>query len=236
MTTLTTAPLAPLLERLFSEAEAPPSPSLRAALGQISPEERAALSASSNETDYLRFYALAKDAYLAVSRDTAQLLYMLVRATNARAIVEFGTSFGISTLHLAAGLRDNGGGLLITTEFEASKVTRARENFVTGGLADLIELREGDALQTLAHDLPDQIDVVLLDGAKSLYPAVLQLLEKHLRPGTLIVADNADRNVEYLQHVRSPTRGYASVPFADDVELSMRLTRTRHQAMLPGGR
>jgi predicted O-methyltransferase YrrM len=228
MTTLTTAPLAPLLERMFSEAEAPASPSLRAALEQISPEERAALSASSNQTDYLRFYALAKDAYLAVSRDTAQLLYMLVRATSARAIVAFGTSFGISTLHLAAGLRDNGGGLLITTEFETSKVARARENFVTGGLADLIELREGDALQTLAHDLPDQIDVVLLDGAKSLYPAVLKLLEKHMKPGTLIVADNADRNPEYLQHVRSPTRGYVSVPFADDVELSMRLTETRH--------
>jgi predicted O-methyltransferase YrrM len=222
MTTLTTAPLAPLLDRLFREAEAPSSPSLRAALGQISPEERASLSASGNEADYLRFYALAKDAYLAVSRDTAQLLYMLVRATKARAIVEFGTSFGISTLHLAAGLRDNGGGLLITTEFEPSKVARARENFVTGGLADLIELREGDALRTLAHDLPDHIDVVLLDGAKGLYPAVLELLEKHLKPGALIVADNADRSPEYLQRVRSSTRGYTSVRFADDVELSMR--------------
>ncbi|MGH2884506.1 MAG: O-methyltransferase, partial [Solirubrobacteraceae bacterium] len=163
MTTLTTAPLAPLLERLFSEAEAPASPSLSAAPTETSPEERASPSASSNAPDYLRFYTLAKDAYLAVSRDTAQLLYMLVRATAARSIVEFGTSFGISTLHLAAGLRDNGGGLLITTEFEPSKVARAGENFVAGGLADLIELREGDALQTLAHDLPDHIDVVLLD-------------------------------------------------------------------------
>jgi predicted O-methyltransferase YrrM len=222
MTTLTTAPLAPLLERLFSEAEAPPSPSLRAALAGIPPEEQASLSASSNTPDYLRFYTLAKDAYLAVSRDTAQLLYMLVRATAARSIVEFGTSFGISTLHLAAGLRDNGGGTIITTEFEPSKVARASENFVAGGLADLIELRQGDALQTLAHDLPDHIDVVLLDGAKGLYLPVLKLLEEHLKPRTLIVADNADRTPEYLRYVRSSGHGYTSVPFADDVELSMR--------------
>jgi predicted O-methyltransferase YrrM len=222
MTTLTTAPLAPLLDRLFSEAEAPASPEFRTALAHISPQDRALLSASSEATDYRRFYTLAKDAYLAVSRDTAQLLYMLVRATRAREIVEFGTSFGISTLHLAAGLRDNGGGRIITTEFEPSKAARAGENFLAGGLADLIELREGDALQTLAQELPDQIDLVLLDGAKGLYPKVLSLLEQRLKPGTLIVADNADRSPEYLQRVRSSADGYASVPFADDVELTMR--------------
>jgi predicted O-methyltransferase YrrM len=191
-------------------------------LAQLSPRERASLRASTDAADYRRFYALAKDAYLAVSRDTAQLLYMLVRSTGARSIVEFGTSFGVSTLHLAAGLRDNGGGRVITTEFEPSKAAQARENFLVGGLADLIELREGDALQTLAHDLPDQIDLVLLDGAKGLYPAVLKLLEEHLQPSTLIAADNADRSPEYLRRVRSSTHGYMSVSFAADVELSMR--------------
>jgi len=222
MTTLTTAPLAPLLERMFAEAEAPPSPQLSAAFAQLTPEERRRLSASTGEADYREFYGLARDDYLAVSRDTARLLYMLVRAVGARSIVEFGTSFGVSTLHLAAGLRDNGGGRLITTEFEPSKAARAQENFAAGGLADLIELREGDAMQTLARDLPGQIDLVLLDGAKGLYPAVLALLEGHLRPGALIVADNADRSPDYLRRVRSASDGYTSVPFAEDVELSMR--------------
>ena len=143
MTTLTTAPLAPLLDRMFAEAEAPASPQVRAALAQLTPEERRRLSASTDEADYRTFYGLAREDYLAVSRDTARLLYMLVRAAGARSIVEFGTSFGISTLHLAAGLRDNGGGRIITTEFEPSKAARARENFTAGGLADLIELREG---------------------------------------------------------------------------------------------
>lgn len=222
MTTLTTAPLAPLLDRLFGEAEAPASPQLSAALGASPTQPPTSPGAGSDLPDYLRFYARAKDAYLAVSRETGRLLYMLVRATGARSIVEFGTSFGISTLHLAAGVRDNGGGAVITTEFEPSKVARARQNFVAAGLADLIELREGDALQTLAHDLPDPIDVVLLDGAKSLYPGVLELLEGHFKPGTLIVADNADRSQEFLQRVRSSPADYISVQFTDDVELSMR--------------
>jgi predicted O-methyltransferase YrrM len=167
-----------------------------------------------------------KDFHLAVSPETGVLLYMLARATGARAIVEFGTSFGVSTLHLAAALKDNGGGRLIGSELEPSKVLRARENLESAGLFDLVEIREGDALETLARDLPDTIDLVLLDGAKPLYPAILSLLEKRLRIGALIVADNADWCPDYLARVRSPAGGYLSVPFAADVELSMRVGRS----------
>jgi predicted O-methyltransferase YrrM len=136
--------------------------------------------------------ALAANVPLAVSRETGALLYMLTRSCDARTIVEFGTSFGISTLHLAAALRDNGGGRLITSEFEPSKVARARDNLTAGGLIDLVEIREGDALQTLSVDLPETIDLLLLDGAKALYPEILNLVEGRLRPGAFIVADNAD--------------------------------------------
>lgn len=139
-------------------------------------------------------------------------------------IVEFGTSFGISTLHLAAALRDNGGGRLITTEFEPSKVARARGNLTAGGLIDLVEIRQGDALKTLSVELPpDTIDLLLLDGAKALYPEILSLVESRLKAGALIVADNADMSPDYLKRVRSAANGYLSVPFADDVELSMRV-------------
>jgi predicted O-methyltransferase YrrM len=117
---------------------------------------------------------------------------MLARAINATTIIEFGTSFGVSTLHLAAALRDNGGGKLITSEFEPTKIARARANIAAGGLADLVEIREGDALQTLAQDLPESIDLLLLDGAKGLYLDILSLVEQRLRVGTLIVADNAE--------------------------------------------
>jgi predicted O-methyltransferase YrrM len=223
MNTLTATPLAPLLERLFAESEAPASPELRAALAGLAPAERARLATSTEEADYRHFYGLAKDAYLAVSRETATLLYLLARSTGARTMVEFGTSLGISTLHLAAALRDNGGGRLITTEFEPSKAARAREHFAAAGLDGLIEMREGDALATLAEDLPTEIDLVLLDGAKGLYPGVLALLEERLRPGAIVVADDAERSPDYLLRVRSADGGYVSVPFGGDVVVSMRV-------------
>jgi predicted O-methyltransferase YrrM len=218
MNTLITPPLAPLLDRLFAE-DAAASPARDPALADLF-QERERLMRS--KTGYLDFYGRLKDFPLAVSRATAALLYMLARSAGARTIVEFGTSFGISTLHLAAALRDNGGGRLITSEFEPSKLARARKNLTDAGLIDLVEIREGDALETLRVDLPETIDLLLLDGAKPLYPEILSLVEGRLRPGALIVADNADSSPEYLERVRSPAAGYMSTPFAEDVELSMR--------------
>ena len=104
-----------------------------------------------------------------------------------------------------------------------SKAARAKANLNAGGVIDLVEIREGDALETLSVDLPEAIDFVLLDGAKSLYPEILSLLESRLKPGALIVADNADMSPDYLKRVRTSASGYMSVPFAEDVELSMRV-------------
>src|SRR5580693_3634817 len=220
MNTLAASPLAPLLDRLFNEADAL-SADTDAVFADLSDDDRARLMRS--KTGYRDLYGRLKDVPLPVSRETGTLLYMLARSSGAKTIVEFGTSFGISTLHLAAALRDNGGGRLITSEFEPSKASRAKHNLAAGGLIDLVEIREGDALQTLSVDLPDTIDLLLLDGAKSLYPEILSLVESRLRPGAVIVADNADHSPDYLAHVRAPAKGYMSTPFADDVELSMRL-------------
>jgi predicted O-methyltransferase YrrM len=218
--TLLTAPIAPLLERLFTEAEKTTF-STSPAVAALSRDELSRLMRS--KTDYLDLYTRAKDLPLPISRATGTLLYLFARSSGARSIVEFGTSFGISTLHLAAALRDNGGGRLITTEFEPSKVARARENLTAGSVMDLVEIRVGDALKTLSADLPATIDLLLLDGAKALYPDILSLVESRLRPGALVVADNADYSPEYLTHVRSPANGYLSTPFGGDVEVSMRL-------------
>jgi predicted O-methyltransferase YrrM len=220
MTTLITPPVSTVLARLFADAQATDA-TLEQKAATFSPGELAKLMASA--TEYQTLYSRMKDFHLAVSRETGTLLYMLARATGARSIIEFGTSFGVSTLHLAAALKDNGGGRLISTEFEPSKVVHARENIAAAGLSNLVELREGDALQSLAHDLPDTIDFVLLDGAKALYPSVLSLVETRLRAGALVVADDADHSPEYLARVRSPAGGYLSVAFAGDVELSMKL-------------
>jgi predicted O-methyltransferase YrrM len=176
-----------------------------------------------SKTDYLELYGMLKDLWLPVSRDTGTLLYMLARSSKARAIVEFGTSFGLSTLHLAAALRDNGGGALISSEFEPSKIALARQHLEQGGVSDLVEIRQGDALVTLATGLPDSVDLLLLDGAKALYGDVLNLVESRLKPGALIIADNTNYCPDYLARVRSPANGYLSVPIGDDVELSVRL-------------
>jgi predicted O-methyltransferase YrrM len=216
MTTLTTAPLASLLDQLFDEADKATSPGMAA----LSEGERDRLFHS--KTEYRNFYGLIKDLWLPVSRQTGELLYMLTRSSGARVIVEFGTSFGISTLYLAAALRDNGGGRLITTEFEPGKVARARQHLQAAGLADLVEFRQGDALETLGADLPGSIDLVLMDGAKSLYLEILQILEGRLRQGAIIIADDADACPEYLGHVRAHGSGYMSTPFSEDIELSLR--------------
>ena len=122
MTTLTQKPLSTLLDRLFIDADASEE-ALEREMEDIPPDERAAEGA-----DYRQLYARLRDQPLPVSRATGALLYMLARSMGARNVVEFGTSFGISTLHLAAALRDNGGGRLIGSEFEPSKVARARES------------------------------------------------------------------------------------------------------------
>ena len=220
MTTLASTAVVALLDRLFAADEASRA-GLGLAFADVTPEQRAALMSS--KTGYLELYGRMKDAPLSVSRESGRLLYMLARSTGARSIVEFGTSFAVSTIHLAAALRDNGGGRLITSEFETSKIAQARANLAESGLSDLVELREGDALQTLARDLPQRIDLVLLDGAKGLYPEILSLLEGHLKLGAFILADNAEHSPEYLARVRQPANGYLSTPFGNDVELSQRI-------------
>lgn len=217
MTTLHDPKVAPLLADLFAKARASDQ-ALHDELNRLDPAERAGLLQTD---DYRALYARTRDFYLAVAPETATLLYLLARASRARVVVEFGTSFGLSTLHLAAALRDNGGGIVIGTEFEPAKRRQAQANLEAAGLADLVELRAGDALDSLSRDLPDRIDLVLLDGAKPLYGPILSLLQPHLTPGAVIVADNADDSPDYLARVRAPAGGYMSIPVGPDVELSL---------------
>ncbi len=220
MTTLHDPACSAVVAKLFAAADSSDA-ALDAQRNAMAPEEQARFMAGAE--NYRAFYGRLKDFHLAVSRETATLLYMLARSCRAATVVEFGTSFGVSTVHLAAALRDNGGGRVISSELEPSKAAQARENLAEAGLADLVEIRSGDALETLARDLPEPIDLVLLDGAKGLYPKILALLEPRLRSGALVVADNADWSPEYLERVRDVAQGYESVAFAHDVEVSLRL-------------
>ncbi|MFI5004228.1 MAG: hypothetical protein ACHQE6_04370 [Solirubrobacterales bacterium] len=93
---------------------------------------------------------------------------------------------------------------------------------------NVIELRAGDALETLA-DLPGAVDLLFLDGCNDLYLPVLRLVEPRLVSGALVAADLSARDPDllpYLEHVRDPAHGYFSicVPLDDGVELSVRLS------------
>ena len=120
-------------------------------------------------------------------------------------MVEFGTSFGISTIYLAAAVRDNGGGMVIGTELEPSKHDRAVAHLQEAGLGEVAEVRLGDALATL-KEVPEPLDLVFLDGWKDLYVPVLELLKPKLRPGAVVLGDKL-----HLQEVAAALREISSV-------------------------
>jgi predicted O-methyltransferase YrrM len=165
--------------------------------------------------------------YMPISPKCGDLLYALARSTRPRTVVEFGTSFGISTIYLAAAIADNGTGRIISTELSTHKVATAQANLKEAGLAEHVSIRPGDARQTLA-DVPGPIDLVLLDGWKDLCLPVLQLLEDRLAPGALVIADDVTfaSMGDYLSYVRAPEHGYVSVEFPvdDGMEISCRAT------------
>ncbi len=131
-----------------------------------------------------------KEVYLSISKEQGKELLKLIRENNLKNIVEFGTSFGISTLFLAQGAIETGGSI-ISTELIESKAQKAIENFKRAGVDDLIEVRIGDAMETLEyHNTP--IDLLLLDGWKNLYLPLFQMLEPNFHQNTLIYVDNAD--------------------------------------------
>lgn len=216
---LTSPPVRPLLDRLFHAAGA--DDTHWATMRERHPEGFAAMSAREQADAYA-------ELYIPVSPEGGRLLYTLVRASRPDTVVEFGTSFGISTIHLAAAVLDNGAGRVISTELSAAKVARARANLAEAGLADLVTIMEGDARETLAT-LPGPVGFVLLDGWKGLYLPVLRILEPRLIPGALVVADDtvsmAAQMTDYLSYVRDPAHGYLSVSFpeSDGLEITCRL-------------
>jgi predicted O-methyltransferase YrrM len=163
---------------------------------------------------------------LAVSSQVGDLLYLLTRARRPLTAVEFGTSHGISTIYLAAALRDAGSDSLITSELLPEKAAAAGENLVAAELDDIVELRVGDALQTL-RELPQPVELLFLDGRNDLYLDVLRLVEPSLARDALVLADLSLDDpdlVPYLNYVRAEGSGYASltVPFGAGLEVSLR--------------
>ena len=214
MNTLATTNTAAVLDRLFTAADLDdedPAPwPLDVPFATASAEQRADALAA---------------VYMPISRAGGQLLYALARSGRPETVVEFGTSYGISTIHLAAAVADNGVGHVWTTELSETKATAAQSNLDQAGLADQVTILRGDALATLT-DCPGPIGLLLLDGWKDLCLPVLRLLEGRLAPGALVVADDTTfaSMADYLAYVRDPERGYVTVafPVEDGMEISCR--------------
>lgn len=210
---LTSGRVAEVLVNLHQDAEAADRSLKEQIMGAVaasgkSLEEFFAEKIAKDKADYKSAIGGQAERFLAVSPSYGRFIYMCVRASRATRIIEFGTSMGISTIYLAAGLRDNGGGQLIGSEIEPTKVVRARANVEAAVLSDLVDIREGDAMETL-RDVDGEVDLLLLDGAFPLYLPMLKLIEPQLKTGALVLAENAlDR--DYLDYVRDPANGYLS--------------------------
>lgn len=193
---------------------------------------REQLASLSEEERRAKIKAFVSDKLVALDRDKAAFCYQLCRAMGSRRLVEIGTSYGVSTLYLAAALRDTlaaagGTGIVIGTEYEPAKAAAARRNFSQAGLDKLIDLREGDLRQSLAN-LEGPIDFVLIDIWIEMARPALELIAPHLRDGAIVVCDNtrayADAYAAYFAFLGDPANGFRTMtlPFEGGLELSIR--------------
>jgi predicted O-methyltransferase YrrM len=196
------------------------------ALGSYFSARAAEESFDWNEFD-ARTDQFLSDKLVALEREKAEFCYHLCRALRATRVVEAGTSFGVSTLFLAAAVRDNGGGVVIGTEFEPEKAKAARANFAEAGLADFIDLREGDLRKTLANT-GGPVDFMLVDIWTPMARPALELVAPSLRNGAVVICDNTtqfrDAYSDYFAFVNDPANRLRTMtlPFEGGLEFTVR--------------
>jgi predicted O-methyltransferase YrrM len=226
-TTLADERIASVLDRLYGQ-DADQTGALASYFGRRAAE--GSLDWNGFDADAHRFLS---DKLVALERDKAEFCHRLCRALRARRVVEAGTSYGVSTLQLAAAVRtnvheDGGTGVVIGTEHEPSKAAAARENFAAAGLTDFIDLRVGDLRETL-RQLEGPIDFMLIDIWTPMARPALELVAPHLRRGAIVIADNTTQFREayrdYLAFVEDPVNGLSTMtlPFKGGLEFTVRL-------------
>jgi len=173
------------------------------------------------------------DKLVALEPAKAELCYLLCRSLQAQCVVEVGTSFGVSTLYLAAAVRDNMSGsgkrgTVIATEYEPAKAKAARANFAAGKLSEFIDLREGDLRDTLKV-IDGAVDFVLMDVWTEMVVPAIQLISPHLRPGAVVVCDNTEQfrssYADYFAFVGNSANRLRTMtlPYPGGLELTVRV-------------
>ena len=174
------------------------------------------------------------DKYISLEPAAGVFCYLAAKAIRARRIIEFGTSFGISTIYLGMAVRDNGGGVVIGTEMVDKKARQANENVSKAGLSEFVDIRVGNALETL-RDIQGSFDFFLNDGFPRKLLPVLKIVAPHIRPGGVVVTDKVDESDpvyrEYLEFIRDPDNGFQSVLMGLDkgtegMEFSVKVAET----------
>ncbi len=161
-----------------------------------------------------------------IPKDQALVLSQIVRIVRCRSGVEIGVSYGYSTLHLAAALRE-AHGHLHAVERADKKVNAATAHLTEAGLIDTVTIHPGDALQVLPTLQPaEPIDFVFIDATKEEAVEYLRLLMDKLAPRAIIIADNtgnlAERMAPYVHHVRGlPGAVSCDVPVGNGFELTV---------------
>jgi predicted O-methyltransferase YrrM len=165
---------------------------------------------------------------LAAGPDSAALLNLLIRFSGARNIVEVGTSIGYTSVWMGEAARATGG-RVIGMEAVASKHAQATNNVERAGLADVVEIRLGDA-KAIVREVSGPIDLAFVDAWKDDYVEYFDVLLPKLRIGGCIVSDNitfppmfADTMKRYVAHVRAkPNVRSHTMPVGSGLEVSVR--------------
>ena len=221
----------PALERLLTRLHAESDEQTDAIRDHYDERDRAVDRSPDAQTAFSK--AFLSDKLYALDRDKAEFCYQLCRATDARRIVEIGTSYGVSTLYLAAAVRDNvraagGDGVVIGTEYEPEKAHAARAHFQEAGLTRFIDLREGDLRETL-NEIDEPVDFMLVDIWIPMARPALELVAPHLRPGAIVACDNTEKDraayADYFAFINDPAQRFRTMtlPFSGGLEMSVRV-------------
>jgi predicted O-methyltransferase YrrM len=223
MNTLDSEPLRSLLARLHAQSDA----QTEDLSSYIATDRGRSVSGTNDDLEKGRDFW--RDKLVALESDKARFCYSLCRALRAKRVVEAGTSFGVSTLYLAAAVRDNGGGTVTATEYEAPKAKIARGHFAEAGLSDCVDLREGDLRESL-KSLEGPIDFMLTDIWTPLARPALALVAPHMRAGAIVIADNTNTYrrayADYFAFLNDPANGFSTMtlPFDGGLEMSVKLS------------
>jgi len=169
---------------------------------------------------------------ISVSPTQGKLLQMLAQMLGARAILEIGTLGGYSTIWLARGMSP--GGHLITLEVDPSNAAVAQRNLSSAGLQEVVEVKVGNALETLprlAADRHGPFDLIFIDADKQNIPAYFEWALKLSRPGTVIVVDNVVRDGAVIDADSSDESVQGVRRFIEQVAANRRVSGTAIQTV-----